>query len=97
MSGVKRYVAKSLREVTGTDEWSAPDSVVLVLASDYDTLLAANQQLEWEVARLKDGLVKIIEMNRQHAKDQFGDYNKAESWACVTVARAALRGNGGDV
>jgi hypothetical protein len=35
-------------------------------------------------------LRKIIEMNRQHAEDQYGDANKAESWACIVVARKAL-------
>jgi hypothetical protein len=29
-------------------------------------------------------------MNRQHAHDQYGDANKAESWACILVAREAL-------
>lgn len=42
---------------------------------------------------LRGALTKIIEMNRQHAQDQYGDANKAESWACVTVAREALRGD----
>jgi hypothetical protein len=35
-------------------------------------------------------LLKIIEMNRQHARDQYGDADKAESWSCVRVAREAL-------
>ena len=37
-------------------------------------------------------LRRIIAMNRMHAKDQYGDPEIAESWACVTVARAALEG-----
>lgn len=40
----------------------------------------------------RDALVKIIEMNRQHAEDQYGDADKAESWSCVTVAREGLKG-----
>jgi hypothetical protein len=39
---------------------------------------------------LSDALIKIIEMNRQHAKDQYGDPDKAESWACIRVSREAL-------
>jgi len=35
-------------------------------------------------------LEKIVSMNRQTASDQYGDADKAESWACVSVARAAL-------
>lgn len=47
-------------------------------------------RLEAENEEMRDALVKIIEMNRQHAEDQYGDPEKAESWSCVTVAREAL-------
>lgn len=40
--------------------------------------------------KVKQALDKIIEMNRQNAADQYGDANKAESWACVRVAREAI-------
>ncbi len=40
----------------------------------------------------RDALVQIIEMNRQHAEDQYGDANKAEAWGCVSVARRGLKG-----
>ena len=40
----------------------------------------------------RDALVQIIEINRQHAEDQYGDANKAESWGCVTIARQGLKG-----
>jgi len=40
----------------------------------------------------RDALVQIIEMNRQHAEDQYGDADKAESWSCVAVARKGLKG-----
>ena len=40
----------------------------------------------------RDALVQIIEMNRQHAEDQYGDADKAESWSCVVVARQGLKG-----
>lgn len=63
-----------------------------------DYFIAASQsdvqdridQLQAENEALRNGLVKIIEMNRQHAEDQYGDPEKAESWSCVTVARMAL-------
>lgn len=51
-----------------------------------DKLGAAEQQNE----TLSNALTKIIEMNRQQAKDQYGDAEKAESWSCITVAREAL-------
>lgn len=45
----------------------------------------------------KAALQQIIDMNRQHAEDQYGDAEKAEQWACVKAARAAMTGsmNGG--
>lgn len=46
-------------------------------------------ELVREVA-MSAALEKIIEMNRQTAKEQYGDAEKAESWACVRIARAAL-------
>lgn len=35
-------------------------------------------------------LEHIVEMNRMTARDQYGDAEKAESWSCVQVARAAI-------
>ncbi|KAA2211669.1 hypothetical protein [Teichococcus oryzae] len=43
-----------------------------------------------EIERLRAAAEKVIEMNRQHAQDQYGDANKAECWACVRVLREAL-------
>lgn len=40
--------------------------------------------------KLENALLKIIEMNRQTAIDQYGDADKAESWSCIVVARKAL-------
>jgi hypothetical protein len=40
---------------------------------------------------LSNALEKIIEMNRQYAHDKYGDAERAETMACVTVAREALR------
>lgn len=54
---------------------------------DLTLRLAAAEQRN---VTLGDALIKIIEMNRQQAKDQYGDAEKAESWSCITVARAAL-------
>ncbi len=45
-----------------------------------------------EIARLRDALELIILWNRDHANDQYGDPDKAESWACIKAARAALTG-----
>jgi|LakMenEpi03Aug12_release.lakeMendotaPanAssembly.Ray.scaffolds.fasta_scaffold722842_2 hypothetical protein len=41
-------------------------------------------------ADLRAALDKIVEMNRQHASDQYGDPAKAEQWSRVLVARAVL-------
>lgn len=45
-----------------------------------------------QIARLKGALESIIKWNRDHARDQYGDAEKAESWACIKEARAALAG-----
>lgn len=37
-----------------------------------------------------EALEEIIAMNRQHAEDEYGDAERAEAWAYVTLARAAL-------
>jgi hypothetical protein len=53
-------------------------------------LMASAPKLRADRDALLDALNKIIEMNRQTAKDKYGDPDKAESWSCVTVARAAI-------
>ena len=61
-----------------------------------DTALAAIKQraeLERKNAELEAALQKVIDMNRQHAFDQYGDADKAESWACVRVVREAIAFN----
>lgn len=42
--------------------------------------------------RLTQALQSIIKWNRDHAADQYGDAEKAESWACIVEARAAING-----
>jgi len=42
------------------------------------------------VKKLEDALKRIILLNRQTAKDKYGDAEKAEEWACVKIARNAL-------
>lgn len=61
---------------------------------DYDdvgqVVADANAKLAIAAPVLLKALEKIVEMNRQHAEDEYGDAEKAESWACVTVARKAI-------
>lgn len=56
-----------------------------------DELFNYEEQRDKIVQRLSQALVRIIEWNRQTAQDKYGDPEKAESWACVVEARAALR------
>jgi len=42
------------------------------------------------VGALVEACEKVIEMNRQHAQDAYGDAEKAETWACVVTLRKAL-------
>ena len=39
---------------------------------------------------LREAFDTIIQYNRNHARDQYGDAEKAERWACVVKARQAL-------
>ena len=48
-------------------------------------------QLYEIVLELMVALEFIIAMNRQTAKDQYGDAEKAEKWACVTQSRMAIK------
>nr|DAQ93099.1 MAG TPA: hypothetical protein [Caudoviricetes sp.] len=43
------------------------------------------------VVALNTAAKKVIKMNRQHAKDQHGNADIAESWSCVKVLREALK------
>ena len=52
-------------------------------------LLKAERQ-EAEIEQLRAAATEVIEFNRQHAFDKYGDATKAESWACVKTLRAAL-------
>lgn len=61
--------------------------------AQWENVAVVLNTLSWHMARkvrMADALNKIIEMNRQHAQDQYGDPEKAESWSCVKVAREAL-------
>lgn len=40
--------------------------------------------------QMREALESIIEYNQTHARDQYGDASKCESWACVRKARKAL-------
>jgi hypothetical protein len=43
-----------------------------------------------ESFRLIEALQEIIGFNRDEAGHRYGDSDKAENWACVKVARAAI-------
>ena len=53
-------------------------------------LVAVTEQRDAVVA-LNTAAKKVIKMNRQHAKDQHGNADIAESWSCVKVLREALK------
>jgi hypothetical protein len=40
--------------------------------------------------QMRGALETIIQYNRDHARDQYGDAEKAERWACVVKAREAI-------
>lgn len=69
-------------------------SLVQRLTAQLDITTAAlreeskeRDQLAAESAARKSAAKKVIRMNRQHAKDQYGNPDIAESWACVKALR----------
>ncbi len=62
---------------------------------DYDDVgreaADANAKLAISAPKLLTALQKIVEMNHQHAEDEYGDRTKADSWACVVVAKEAIK------
>jgi hypothetical protein len=54
-------------------------------------LLDENDRLRAEVEAMRKAATEVIEFNRAHANDCYGDANKAESWACVRVLRNAMK------
>lgn len=61
-----------------------------ISSASMEYMLAAAPAAPAADAGLVEALEMIIEMNRQHAADQFGDAEKAEAWSCIRVAREAL-------
>ena len=60
--------------------------------STRSALRTAVESLVAERDALRTAAENVITCNRDHARDQYGDENKAETWACVVALRAALRG-----
>ena len=57
------------------------------VAAKFKELQSGCDQLAAESAARKSAAKKVIRMNRQHAKDQYGNPDIAESWACVKALR----------
>ncbi|NTU99086.1 hypothetical protein HGA64_03715 [Candidatus Falkowbacteria bacterium] len=65
--------------------------------ADYEYDLGICKAATEEIRRLRgvnhdllEALERIVEFNRQTARDKYGDPNVAETWACVITARAAI-------
>ncbi|EDT3088772.1 hypothetical protein XS16_005251 [Salmonella enterica subsp. enterica serovar Newport] len=54
-------------------------------------LLGFVDSYDWQRQRLHQAAEKVIAWNRQEAKDQYGDANKAETYACVRELRDAIK------
>jgi hypothetical protein len=68
-----------------------PISDMPFFTDDLKSLASAYEAAVKDRDRYKVAMEKVVEMNLQHAQDQYGDRAKAESWACVTVLREALK------
>lgn len=75
-----KLAVKALHEVAGNFK-----DVDTVLVNRFELRRLQDQRNE-----LLESLEKIIEMNRATAREQFGDSEQAERWACVTIARTAI-------
>ena len=69
--------------------WPVPDGIEWRI-DGYYPISGGRITVEIIEKCLRNAAVKVIEMNRQHAEDQYGDSDKAESWSCVTVLRDAM-------
>lgn len=92
---IRQTTLKQRAVKTGTiedeDAWLTADEYLNEYLDGQDIFIEqAALSILFDREKMHDALVKIIEMNRQHAEDQYGDPDKAESWSCVTVSRAAL-------
>jgi len=58
--------------------------------ADTEAAWQAWQEQTGAKAKLAAAAEEVIRLNRQHAQDQYGDADKAESWACVKILRAAI-------
>ncbi|EBW8393993.1 hypothetical protein A3X38_14655 [Salmonella enterica subsp. enterica serovar Florida] len=54
-------------------------------------LLSFVDSYDWQRQRLHQAAEKVIAWNRQEAKDQYGDADKAETYACVRELRDAIK------
>lgn len=82
---IKKEIKDWINNVTDNTNNTAylKDGAFHVLDTYYTPLAESHRELV-------EALEKIIQMNKQHADDQYGDSSKADSWACVVVARTAL-------
>ena len=62
----------------------------VALVTEFNQLGNDRRALVRAAQKMQAALKSIIEMNVQYASDKYGDPAKAESMACVIVAREAL-------
>lgn len=93
MSEAKRYEAVHLRYEDSNIRYGEGCEVEVVAAYDYDTLRAANQRLEGEVARLREALELWLANYDEVAENP--DFEPFPHVAeRVAKTRAALAGTG---
>ncbi|MGK9174158.1 hypothetical protein KXR87_13135 [Yokenella regensburgei] len=100
---MKQVTMESVKERIARIESGAaaikPGGMELSLQHEFELaclreLVAVTEQRDAVVAEslvLNAAAKKVIKMNRQHAKDQHGNPDIAESWACVKVLREARK------
>jgi predicted metal-dependent hydrolase len=95
MNDLKKDMVDEVRDVVGggftQDYYSNLASGFISIAEHYVDV--RNKSLLSREEELEEACRRVIQMSRQHAEDQYGNAEKAESWACITTLRAALSGH----
>ncbi len=61
------------------------------LEDEADDMEACETKLRTQLSQAREALSRQVDYHRQHARDEFGDLEKAESWHVVIELRKALR------
>lgn len=56
-----------------------------------NTEVYTQEEMDEKVKGLVGAMEEVVQLNYQHAHDQYGDRGKAENWACVRILKKAIQ------